>query len=96
MEANVAAHTIDLGNGAECEINDDGTKRWYLNYKLHRIDGPAVEDADGNKWWYLNGKFHRTDGPAVEYANGGKWWYVNGIHYSEEDFEMIKQVLWAI
>ena len=23
-------------------IDEDGTKRWYLNDKLHRTDGPAI------------------------------------------------------
>ena len=34
----------------------DGTKEWYLNGKLHREDGPAIERADGTKEWWLNGK----------------------------------------
>ncbi len=55
----------------------DGTKRWLLNEKLHRTDGPAVEYSNGTKRWYLNGKRHRTDGPAVERADGSKFWYVN-------------------
>ena len=29
----------------------DGTKEWYFNDQLHRVDGPAVEYSD----WYLNG-----------------------------------------
>ena len=29
---------------------------WYLNGELHRVDGPAVENADGTKFWFLNGK----------------------------------------
>ncbi len=33
-----------------------GAKYWYLNDKLHREDGPAVECAKGYKSWYLNGK----------------------------------------
>jgi hypothetical protein len=68
--------TIDLGNGAECRINDYGTKYWYLNGKLHRTDGPAIERVNGTKEWYLNGKQHRTDGPAVEWDNGYKAWYL--------------------
>jgi hypothetical protein len=28
---------------------------WYLNGKLHRTDGPAIEHSDGDKEWYLNG-----------------------------------------
>jgi hypothetical protein len=56
----------------------DGTKHWYLNRKLHRTDGPAVEYTDGTKYWCLNGEFHRTDGPAIEFAGGGKYWYFDG------------------
>jgi hypothetical protein len=36
-------------------VDDYGTKRWFLNDKLHRTDGPAIEYADGTKMWYLNG-----------------------------------------
>ena len=59
-------------------IDDYGTKRWFLNDKLHREDGPAIEWSEGSKYWYLNGKFHRTDGPAIERKNGTKEWYLNG------------------
>jgi hypothetical protein len=64
----------------------DGSKWWYLNYKLHREDGPAIEYANGNKWWYLNGKQHREDGPAVEWINGTKFWYLNGEKLTEQEF----------
>jgi antitoxin component YwqK of YwqJK toxin-antitoxin module len=66
------------------EVQDNGTKRWYQNGKIHRTDGPAVENADGDKEWYQNGKLHRTDGPAIEYAYGTKYWYQNGkIHRTD-------------
>ena len=39
-----------------CKVDEYGTKFWYLNGKLHRTDGPAVEHANGEKCWYLNGK----------------------------------------
>ena len=71
-------------------------KSWCLNGKLHRTDGPAAELANGDKYWYQNGKRHRTDGPAVELADGDKAWYINGVEYSEEDFEMAKEMLWAV
>jgi hypothetical protein len=87
---------IDLGNGAECIINNNGDKFWYLNDKWHRTDGPACEYANGSKSWYLNGKYHRTDGPAIEWANGYKKWWVNGKEYFEEEFNMVKEVLWMI
>ena len=68
-----------------CKIHPNGDKEWWLNGKLHRTDGPAVERANGHKEWWLNGQLHRTDGPAVELANGGKEWWLNGrIFYLEE------------
>ena len=30
-------------------------KHWYINNRLHREDGPAVEYSNGIKYWYLNG-----------------------------------------
>ena len=35
-------------------IDTYGTKHWYLNDKLHRTDGPAVEYSDGDKFWFIN------------------------------------------
>ena len=64
-------------NKPECTTYADGDKRWALNGKLHREDGPAVECTNGHKVWWLNGKRHREDGPAVEYADGGKVWFLN-------------------
>jgi antitoxin component YwqK of YwqJK toxin-antitoxin module len=66
------------------EVLDNGTKYWYLNGKLHREDGPAVEYSNGTKYWYLNDKQHREDGPAVEYSNGTKCWYLNGKLHRED------------
>jgi len=65
-------------------VNEYGTKRWYLNGNLHRTDGPAVEYVSGSKEWYLNGNLHRTDGPAVELASGSKFWYFNGKRHRED------------
>src|SRR3990170_4678714 len=58
-----------------CETDENGTKDWYIEDKLHRADGPAVEMANGTKYWYLEGQLHRADGPAVERADGTKAWY---------------------
>ena len=66
------------------KIGPDGSKFWYLNGKLHREDGPAVEFADGGKQWYLHGKCHREDGPAIEYYNGQKRWFLNDEEVSWE------------
>ena len=67
-------------------VYNNGDKQWYLNGKLHREDGPAIEFANGDKSWYLNNKLHREDGPAVEYDNGSKHWYLNGKLHREEEF----------
>ena len=40
----------------EVNVNDGGTKFWWINGKLHREDGPACEWTDGDKAWYLNGE----------------------------------------
>ena len=68
----------------EMEIRPDGTKYWYLNDKLHREDGPAVEWPTGSKDWYLNGNLHREDGPAVEEPDGTKYWYFNNEYHRED------------
>ena len=66
------------------KVYPNGNKYWYLNFKLHREDGPAVEWADGTKQWYLNDKLHREDGPAVERADGTKKWYLYGKLHRED------------
>lgn len=68
----------------EVEVYPNGDKCWYLNGKLHREDGPAIERFDGHKYWYMNGELHREDGPAVERSNGHKYWYLNGKLHRED------------
>ena len=77
---------INYMNNYIIETNDAGTKFWWLNGKLHREDGPAVELCDGSKYWYINNRLHREDGPAVEFANGIKGWYLNDIEYTESEW----------
>lgn len=38
------------------EIDEYGNKRWQLNGKFHREDGPAIEGANGDKEWWINGR----------------------------------------
>ena len=33
-----------------------GSKSWWVDGKLHRLDGPAVEYADGTKSWFIDDK----------------------------------------
>ena len=68
----------------EVRVYSSGNKYWYINGKLHREDGPAIERTNGTKQWYINGKLHREDGPAIEYANGDKYWYLNGKRHRED------------
>ena len=70
-----------MKNKPELKIDKYGNKRWYLNGKLHRIDGPAIEYPNGYKVWYLNDKLHRIDGPAIELKNGDKYWYLNNEYH---------------
>ena len=65
----------------ELHVDGDGTKRWMVDGKYHREDGPAIEWPWGSKEWYLNGKLHREDGPATEWAGGIKAWWLNGRRY---------------
>jgi hypothetical protein len=73
--AHASARICTMKNGLH--IDEHGNKCWYLNGKLHRQDGPALEWANGTKAWYLRGKCHRQDGPAVERADGTKYWYLD-------------------
>ena len=68
-----------------CETDENGNKYWYIEDKLHRADGPAIERASGDKAWYVEGKRHRADGPAIERASGTKAWYLNGKEVTEKD-----------
>ena len=49
MTKTTIAWTLDEMNKPECKTYENGDKEWYLNGKLHREDGPAVEDANGYK-----------------------------------------------
>ena len=54
---------------SECFVDSDGEKCWWFNDKLHRTDGPAVEEPNGFKEWWLNGErvdFRKTKNPAVK------------------------------
>lgn len=50
---------IVVENGLEYEVSKhkNGTKYWYLDGKLHRINGPAVIYSDGTVEYWVNGKY---------------------------------------
>jgi len=70
-----------------CTVETDGTKKWMLDDKLHRVDGPAIYGKDGYQAWWINGEKHRVDGPAVIRPGVGPgdvvyqaWWVHNKKH----------------
>ena len=42
-------------------ISENGTKAWYVDGKLHRVDGPAVEYADDIKSWWVYDKRYTSN-----------------------------------
>jgi len=81
--------TINLHNHIAPSVyqKENGYKEWWLNNKLHRNSGPAVEHINGDEEYYFNGMRHRTDGPAVMFIDGYKEYWVNGIQLTEEQFK---------
>jgi len=74
-------------------VNDYGTIKHFCNGKLHKTDGPAIEESNGTKAYFINGKLHREDGPAIEYFNGLKKYYLCGKEYSYEEWLKIKNLV---
>ena len=68
----------------DIKVDAVGNKYYYVDFIIHRENGPAIEYITGEKWWYKNGLLHREDGPAIEYANGNKIWYKNGDLHRED------------
>ena len=65
-------------------IGADGIQVWWVDGKLHRIDGPAIIHADGSQQWWVDGKKHRIDGPAYVDADGTQEWYVKDRNITNE------------
>ena len=72
-----------MGNEPVCITDILGNKRWYLGYKLHRLDGPAIEFVDGEIQWHKNGYRHRLDSPAIVNPNGRNYWYINNLYVND-------------
>ncbi len=52
MEAKITENNVEY----TVIIDTDGNKYWFLDNKLHREYGPAIEFITGEKEWYLNDK----------------------------------------
>jgi hypothetical protein len=72
---------------ATCEIDSDGNKRWFLDFKRHRDgDKPAVKHKNGTRIWYWHGKLHREgDAPAAVWADGSVSYYRHGRLHRDND-----------
>ena len=66
----------------EVRVYENGDKRWRLNGKPHREDGPAIEYANGNKYWYLNGvALTEAEFNARQNNCEGKVVEIDGVEY---------------
>jgi hypothetical protein len=78
-------------------IYPNGDKEWWVNGKLHRLEGPAIEsNHEKPQWvdqWWCNGMLHRHDGPAIVRWDGMNKWYTWGHPVYMEDvmFEPISR-----
>ena len=49
--------TIRFSGNRDLTILNSGSKFWYLNNSLHRVnDQPAAINSDGSKSWWIKGK----------------------------------------
>lgn len=63
------------------KITASGQVQWFDDDgKLHRADGPAVENADGSTMWMCHGKEHRVNGPAIETPEKKEWYRDGKLH----------------
>lgn len=67
-------------------VDKQGSKRYYENDQLHRLDGPAVEGADGIHDWYFYGKYKGT---SISNNDGTFNHYINGNAIPLEKFKSI-------
>lgn len=56
------------------------TRYFDSENKLHRLDGPAVENTNGNYEYWFHGERHRLDGPAIKNYEREEWYKDNFIH----------------
>ena len=86
IQNNLKEHLNIIATKYEVFIKQNGSTFWYLNDKLHRENGPAIEQSVGIKQYWLNGQLHRLDGPAVEYLDGSVEYWINDEQLTEEEF----------
>jgi hypothetical protein len=73
-------------------IQQDGSKTWFVEFGLHRLDGPAIIETGGTLHWYVDGERHRLDGPAYTEPGGRQEWWVNDRRITSEVEAWIAQL----
>ena len=74
---------IWIGN----HIPDFGTEwvdAYFLDGKLHRVDGPAFERHVSN------------NGPTGHSCYPGKEWWCNGVRFDESSWTTEEEMMWAV
>jgi len=51
-------HIEEDGLTYEVRTYISGNKAYWINGKLHRLNGPAIEYVNGYKAYWINGKLH--------------------------------------
>jgi hypothetical protein len=53
-------------------VRADGSREWWVDGKLHRRDGPAVEDREGYREWWVDGVQYPSAPPFVATLSIGR------------------------
>ena len=73
-----------MENKPICTTDINGTKKWQLDGRYHREDGPAIELKSGTKIWCFDGEYHRLDGPTIVRGDyGPSGWYINDCNVTD-------------
>lgn len=91
-------HRYNNHDPAQTIIHPDNTKeeRYYLENKLHRLEGPAITNSKGEYFYYNNGNLHNEHGPASHTLVEGstdkfkEQYWIHGKQLSSLQFSMLK------
>lgn len=73
------------------KTHQDGSKEYWVDGRLHREDGPAIDYVNGTQYWYKHGKLHREDGPAIMWWDGRQYWFLDDLEYTFYQFQYAKK-----
>ena len=72
---------------------NEGIKQWWLNGKLHREDGPAIEWANGDKYWLLNGKYYAEEEYKEEISKRKNSIHEKLVKIHGKDYKLIEIIV---